>query len=1245
MGQKTDWTTEQQIAIEKSGVDLLVAAAAGSGKTAVLVERIIRKIIDNQEDIDKLLVLTFTNAAASEMRERIGAALTRELEERPDDDHLKKQVTLINRSKITTIHAFCLEVVRENSVLIDLDPSFRIADEAETSLMKAELIGELFEELYTLDDNGFFLALVESYGENTGDQKLRRLILTIHEFVQSSPFPDLWIKSMTDAYALQHLENLDETVWGNMLLVEASFILEGLLSAEKQAMGLVDAYGVAEYAEAIANDLIFLEELKAACTSGIDAIYTTLKAKDFGNLGRKKKGTDATAAESIKALREEAKAGVKRLREKFFFKPSSELLADMKQLSPIINSLGYIVKLFSERYQAEKKDKMLVDFGDLEHYCLQILLEEGSTPEHPIPSPIAVQLQNQFQEVLCDEYQDSNLVQETILSVVSKAAQGKNNRFMVGDVKQSIYRFRLAKPELFMEKYNSFSIAGQGASQRIDLFQNFRSRETVLEGINFLFKQLMTKEVGEMTYDEKAALHPGAFFPKAPVGAFYGGPVELCLIDMSKPDEYTEEEANGYLEEVDDTLYEISELTNMEVEAANVAQKIKGMVQEQFQVLDKATKVYRNVQYGDFVILLRSHSKNGPILEETLKNADIPAYAESAAGFFDTIEIMTVLNLLRIIDNPRQDIPLLSILRSPIVGLSSNELLKIRLFGGTKEFYDCVTLYCEEGEDQVLREILSAFMERLNQWRNIAVDKPIDELLWLLYRETGYFDYVGVIPGGNIRQANLRILLDRAVQYESTSFKGLFHFIRYVERIRKNETDLGTAKVFGELENTVQILSIHKSKGLEFPIVIVAGLGKRFNKSELRNDVLLHQDLGFGTKYIDYENRVTYDTIGRTALSIQLERESLSEEMRVLYVALTRAKEKLILSGGVKGLGRALRRWTTYANETDWELPRYPIAKANTFLDWIVPALARHRDGKPLWEWAGLEPVFCSEIYQDPSRFQIELKTRMELFSSEEEEEIIEEEQKSELFWEYENEEDYSGFRNSIYERLSFIYSYSNAALLPANVSISELKRRYQEEDKEDFTQKMTGSFILPDFTKDEKGLSAAEKGTAVHTVMEHLNFRTQYQKEELELEISRLVELQIISKEAAASINRWKIIRFFQTALGKRLQNADEIRKEIPFALSLPASDIYREEAAGAEEEEILVHGIIDCYFKEKGKIILLDYKTDFVQEGGEADFANQYELQLSLYKRAIEQITNLSVNEVYLYSFWLDKEIFLPL
>ena len=1216
------WTKEQSRAITQRSADILVAAAAGSGKTAVLVERIVRLVCDeaNPVDIDRLLVLTFTKAAASQMRERIGRTLTAKMNENPEDEHLKRQVTLVNRAQITTIDAFCLRVVKENYMHINIDPAFRTADEKECDLIKNQILEDLFEEAYAAKNNEDFLGLVESFGEDTGDTNLKSLILKIYNFVQSNPFPEQWLEMATRNFSIAPDTPIQETWWGAYIKRDTLFILNELKEKTKTAIDIATGFeGPVNYQPALTADLSNIQLLTKWLEQDMNKFSGVLMATEFEKLGRKGKGDNETLVQMVKDLREQVKKGIAEIQKKYFFNAPTNMVEDVAGLYPTAKALADIVKRFAHEFKKSKREKLLVDYNDMEHYALEILLEEGSTIENPVPSAVAMNLQKRFFEVLTDEYQDSNLVQEMLLCAISGYGTKQRNRFMVGDVKQSIYRFRQAEPSIFMEKYDTYK--AQGDEIRIDLYKNFRSRKNILEGINFLFCQLMSPTLGDLTYDEKTALYAGAEFPPFSQENEQK-PIELAIINLKAQEENFESD-------------DAEDMAAAEVEMAFVAKRITELVGSDFKVLGEDGE-YRNICYRDIVILFRATKNWGSAATEALEKAGIPVFAQTESRYFANTEIAVVLSLLKIVDNSRQDIPLMAALKSPIYQLTDDELVQIKIFSDQCEFYDNLLCYLDN-ENEISKK-LKKFMADIERWKKISAFTPVNLLLWTIYSETGYFDYVGVRSNGKIRQANLRILTEKAEMLEKTNFKGLFNFIRYIEKMEQTSSDTTEATILGESEDLVRIMTIHKSKGLEFPVVFVCGLGKQFNQNDLNQSVLMHQRLGIGMEYIDFENRVKYNTISKTVMREEIKKENLSEEMRVLYVALTRAKEKLILTGGVKDADKATARWAVNFRNKNRLLSVYDLQKNLTFIDWIGAAMVRHRDGEVLLDKAGVAAMDNgSGLYNHESLWKVQIVSRNEVVQ-----------------WinhgmpgVSETEDNPQGEAveidsQKLKEYLSFLYPYQDFTKLPANVSVSEIKRnRLPVVDGIVEMQTMQADYRRPKQFMEEKALSAAEKGTAVHTFMAHMDLRKAYTLADISEGMEALAARNLLTREEARSIPAKKILKFVHSELGQRVRNANQIYKEESFALELSPYEIYGIEAYKTGEEGILTHGIIDCFFTEGEDVILYDYKTDYVGDGTGQELINKYGVQLEIYKNAIERIYGKKVQESYIYSFYLDKVI----
>ena len=991
MGE-TKWTDEQLSAIKTRNCNLLVAAAAGSGKTAVLVERIIRIITnkDNPVDIDKLLVVTFTNAAAAEMRERIAAAISKALDKEPTSKNLQKQLTLLNRANITTMHSFCLDVIKNNFHKIDLDPSFRIGDQTEGILIKDEVIETLFEEKYDQEDTEF-TSLVEAFSTYKNDDNLKELIINMYNFIMSGPWPENWLKENAEAFNIETMEELNNSKWVLVLKNSIKVEIEGYIKMLEKAIEIINLTdGLEPYLEAFSNELYSIKNAYNSIDCGLDDIYSSLCSISFGRLKsiKKDKVSDENAQNTVKSIRDDIKKKISELINNIFSVTPEEMLINIKGAYPTIKKLTEIVLEFGEKFSQKKKEKNILDFNDLEHLCLKILSDKDENG-NIIPSKTAIEFKNLFDEVLVDEYQDSNNVQETIIELVSRRKDEFPNVFMVGDVKQSIYRFRQAKPELFMEKYINYTLE-ESNNRKIQLYKNFRSRKEVIDGVNYIFKEIMSETVGELEYTDEEALNLGASYENSEdENVILGGPIEVNIIEKSI------EESDLNKEKLDEEDFENEEIEGVNLEGKIVAKRIKELMtttgNNVFKVLDKETGEYRPIKYKDIVILLRATKNWSESLLDELGQEGIPAYADTGSGYFESIEIRTIMSLLRVIDNPMQDVPVIAVLKSPIMGFSAEDLSIIRLKNKEKYFYENIADIAEENICDISEELITrckGFLEKLEIWRNKAIYMPIDEFIWYLYMDTAYYGYVGAMPNGVLRQANLKILFQRAKQFEQTSFKGLFNFINFINKLTKSSGDMGSAKILGENEDVVRIMSIHKSKGLEFPVVFLCGTGKQFNLMDLNKNILYHDELGFGPDFVDLEKRVSIGTIAKEAIKKKMKLETLSEEVRILYVACTRAKEKLIITGTVNNIQKSIEKWISSASlDYNLILPS-EILKGKSYLDWIGMSLCQHNDGKILRE----KIAVSNEISKDDnSKWDIKLWKRSDIVVNNEDDKLEEE--------------------------------------------------------------------------------------------------------------------------------------------------------------------------------------------------------------------------------------------------------------
>ena len=1234
---KTKWTEEQLSAIDTRNCNLLVAAAAGSGKTAVLVERIIR-IITNEEnpvDIDKLLVVTFTNAAAAEMRERIASAISKALDKNPNSKNLQKQLTLLNRANITTMHSFCLDVIKNNFHKIDLDPSFRIGDQTECTLIKAEAIEELFEDKYDNDDQEF-IDLVEAFSNYKSDENLKDLILDLYNFVMSGPWPQKWLQDSVDAFKVENIEQLNNSRWVKVLGESIKVELKGYIRMMERALNIInDTDGLEPYIDNFQSEL---EEIKYAylnVDNGLNEMYKSLSRISFGRLKSIKKDSvfDVDAQNLVKKIRDDIKKKISDLISTTFAVTPEEMLINIKGAYPYISKLSDIVLEFSKVFNKKKKDKNILDFNDLEHLCLKILSDSDENG-NIIASSVAVNFKDYFDEVLVDEYQDSNNVQEAIIDLVSRKHSDIPNVFMVGDVKQSIYRFRQAKPELFIEKYNSYKI-GEGMNRKIQLYKNFRSRKEILDSVNFIFKELMSDVVGELEYSEEESLNLGASYEDIDDGvSITGGSIEVNIIDKS---------GNIVIANQDEEFEIQEDMDSANLEGRVIAARIKELVSSKedkiFKVLDKETGEYRPLKYKDIVILLRATKNWAETLLDELNEAGIPVYADTGTGYFESIEIRTIMSLLKIIDNPMQDVPMLSVLKSPIMGFSAEELSDIRLFNKEKYFYENIKEIKEDGESysDSLRKKCGYVLECIDRWRKKAIYMPIDEFIWYLYMDTAYYGYVGAMPNGMLRQANLKILFQRAKQFEQTSFKGLFNFINFINKVTKSSGDMGSAKILGEHEDVVRIMSIHKSKGLEFPVVFLCGAGKNFNLMDLNKNILYHDDLGLGPDYIDLDKRFSINTIAKDAIKKKIKFETLSEEMRILYVACTRAKEKLIVTGSVRDIEKSIEKWVSAASLDKNIILPSEVLKGKSYLDWLGMALCQHNDGPVLRDYIRVSNEIAKD---DDSKWTIRIWNKSELASKVKDD--IDEEDENELSI-LKNEGNFK-ISEEIKRRLEYEYPLVKSTTLKSNISVSELKRKNQEENFEAEELYKEKEIITPKFLQEVRGISAAEKGTALHFMMRKVDLNRISSLFQIKEQIQELYDNDFISQEELNSINPFKILKFFRSDLGMQMIKAQDngtLYREISFYTYLDSTEIYDDLSDKYSEEKIRLQGIIDCFFELNNKVILLDYKTDFVLEGNEDELKEKYKKQLEYYSDAIYKMIGKKVDKKYLYSFYLEKEI----
>ena len=1188
------WTEEQQKVIDTRDRNILVSAAAGSGKTAVLVARILALVTDpaHPVDIDRLLIVTFTNAAAGEMRQRIRDALEARAEEAPENAHLQRQLVLIHNAQITTIHSFCLQVLRSHFHMIGLDPGFRIADEGEMLLLRQDVLKETLEEAYELGagevhttETEEFRQLLEQLAPGKDDQAVQNALLQVYQFSLGQPWPDEWLAGCRMAYCRPDKEETPpEPDWVRFVVKDTKRVLADVREEILYAITLCQAeHGPYMYEKAMQDDLAMVETLQAADSYrelakafAVSGTYTRLSTKKDESVSKEQK-------EQVQELRAGIKDALASVRVQYFYDRPEALEETFYASGVVVRALTRLVERFMEKLTEKKREKNVLDFSDLEHLALEILVVHDETGIQA--SPAALEYAEQFEEIMIDEYQDSNLVQELILNSVAGRGRGEANRFMVGDVKQSIYRFRLACPELFLEKYQTYRELENAC--RIDLHKNFRSRSEVLDGVNEIFRQIMTENLGGIVYDKDAMLYPGAVF--APDSGEARRLPEFLLLDPEDQDK-------------------------QEAEARLVGMQIQQMVGS-FPVWDAKRSAYRPMAYRDIVILLRTVSGWAETFGEVLSDMGIPCFTGSQKGYFSAVEVRTVLAYLEVLDNPVQDIPLAAVMRSPIGGFSDEALAKLRSASEERRFYDCCTAYRDNGENAALRLALDTFFRQMEYFREKAAYTPIHLLLWEILDVTGYGAYAAALPAGRQRKANLDMLVEKAIAYEATSYRGLYHFIRYIESLKRYEVDYGEASLGTESDDTVRIMSIHKSKGLEFPVVFVSGLGKQFNETELRGRLALHSSFGIGCDYVDTTLRLRQPSLLKKVIQKTSALENLGEELRILYVAMTRAKEKLILTGAVPNASQKLEAWQTLNVRAMETLSYSTLTKASSYLDWVLPALLQH-SGKDCF----LLRVLSAEDLLEESK----------------------EAKASDLWRVLEHPKEEPEARRYLEQVFSAEYPYEQEQAISGKVSVTELKKQTQlpeEHEGLELYPMKESKGTVPRFRAAETTMPGSMRGTIYHTFMENLDF---HKKDVLETQLEEWIKCGKMTRDEAAAVRISDIRRFLESDIGLRMERAEEggrLHREQPFVLGVPAHEIR---SCWQSEELVLVQGIIDAWFEEDDGIVIVDYKTDRVRTM--QTLAGRYHIQLEAYAKAVARLTGKTVKECGIYSFCLGRYEILP-
>ncbi|OJV65964.1 MAG: hypothetical protein BGO41_08505 [Clostridiales bacterium 38-18] len=1202
------WTIEQEAAIRLRGANLLVSAAAGSGKTAVLVERITKMVLNGETSIDKMLIVTYTNAAASEMRSRIESALSAAIESQVGNSkQLNEQIKLLNRASIKTFHAFCLDVIRNHFHQIDCDPNFKLMGEPERVLLTGQAMEMAIEGAFEKAEP-HFLSVVDAYSGNRDDEKLKGILFQIFDFIQSQPYPIKWLKEQQERYN-QGLP----IEWQNTLISLFKERLQSGIHLMEYAQDLCQrSEGPLPYLKTITTDIQLLERLLESSNT-LESLAEAIRTAKFDRIASIKKdekeSMDETLIDEVKTLIRDKiikKQVFEPIKAILDYKPMGEFHEEMTQLSQALEVLIELTIVYSDYYKALKNAKNLMDFNDLEHYAIEILENKD----------ICDSYKQQFDAIYVDEYQDASGIQEHIINSISKG----NNVFMVGDVKQSIYKFRLADPELFLSKYKSFvkletllnsnnmvldeQINYEQVNAiikthndlgiRVDLKRNFRTRPEVLETVNDLFKSIMSEKLGEITYDEDAMLNPGMHFE-----AIEQTIIEVNLISkkalvgdsgaMDENEMWSTYDSDS--PEQDDEVNDAGDmLKTEEMEATAIAVKIKERLGQ--PVYDPKAQRVRPAQYRDFAILLRSSRSWTPTFEQVFMEQGIPLFADSQSGYFDTLEVKFILSLLKIVDNPYDDLALLTVLRSPIVGLNMDDIVQLKREGNGKYYYDkLLAIVTEEELESNLKMRLLGLYEQLEYLRKASKYLPLDELIWEALTHTGFYQYAAAMPAGRNRQANLKLLVDRASALKQSRILTLSHFVEFIEKMHSGSADFGVASLIGEADDVVRLMSIHKSKGLEFKIVIIGGLGRKFNFMDAQGDLILHKQLGIALSVVDTELRTKSKSLGQFAMREALKRETLSEEMRVLYVALTRPVDQLILFATLNDLE---------SRERNWQRPQdiLSLSTATGFIDWIMSTWLGHKkikvnrmDGNTLAEGAlKVEQVESERLYEVHS---IVNGTNPELKKTIRE----------------------SNAYQVIDHRFKFAHLVKTEAYKPLKVSVSELKSQSTNQSK---------VFESPQFIKAENVPTAMAIGTTMHALLEKIDYHMPLELNSIDAFIEAQIQKKLVDENYVAMINRSKIIDFLNSNLAKRIRASRRVNRETPFVL---------------KHDSQLVQGIIDLYFMEGDKWVLIDFKTDFVTESSIHSVADNYRTQIEIYRKAIESLTGIEVGESYLYFIGIDR------
>ena len=1273
MGVK--WTPEQESAIMSpkdsnlGAQTLLVAAAAGSGKTAVLVERIITRLKDmeNPLSVQELMVVTFTKAAAAEMSARIGVALAKAMESTDDkalQARLERQLNLLPSAHISTLHSFCQWVIRSYFYKLDIPPTARIGNEAEMALLKQEVLENLLKEAYENNTYGIF-DLSDFFSDDKSDAGLQDKVLSLYEFAMSQSNPDGWMRRAVEPYETAQKQDLRDTLWGRAMWDEQQAEIDRIADRIESMEPLLESpVGPKKWDKVYQEQLAALAQLKGAQTWSdmVDVCRNldTFTKASFTSLGKalEKGEVDGALADEFKSLGSQNKDSLKGMKNGLFHIDEAVLQQQFKDQYPLIHNLVELTIAFHKAYDEAKKEQGIMDFSDLEHLCLALLVEPG-TEDDPQPSEVALELQDTFKEIMVDEYQDTNGVQETIINLISRV----DNRFYVGDVKQAIYSFRMADSSLFMNKYNTYGLMNDAVERRIDLAKNFRSHENILTTTNFIFYQIMTQEAAELDYGEKESLIPGRIVEEAPAD-WVGGAVELHLLDTS--DTNRSEETDGDSETAGD------EPENNERELDFIIQKIKELHASKKQV-QNADGSFRQIQWRDFAVLRRSLAGWGTRAVAAMRQAGIPAVVNERDGYFEAQEIQLLLSLLQIIDNPEQDLPMAAVLHSGLVGLDANELGALRLTGDGS-LWSVMPLYTEQAQDERLLQ----FIAHIERWRTLSRRHGVADLLWDVYETLDYVNYVGAMPNGLVRRANVMALYERAKGFESSGFRGLFRFLRFVESLRDSNQDMAVANVVTEADDVVRLMTIHKSKGLEFPVVFLSGVQKKFNTMDFNSPLLVDKNGGIGLKGYYPDIRVSYPSMPWLYCKSIKSDAMKAEEQRILYVALTRARDKLFLTGYInkeikkeKGVGAHIK----HAALTQTQALGADLIKAgNSYLHWLLIAFARHLDGgAPLRNIIELEGETNFDLLDRQCQVKVEIHDGSLYGDLDYKADVDETTINTVRVLGKVND---VALPEEIVQRFAFTYPNLVAAKTTAKISVSELKRRFAERDAEavsatdvsmqqkpviscDITEDTTGENAILDtsiptisgteladsvFGRKPLAIAVADEvvtgaqwGTLMHEAMQWLPVKKYTQTSMTDMLDSLQAEGKFSDEERSLLSDR-SLYGFFNSDLGQRLIASKRVERELPFSMLFDGNRVYPDVENG---ERLFLQGIIDTVFVEDDQWVLVDYKTDRVKSGDE--LIRRYKIQMDLYKEALERLTNMPVKASYIYSFRLHEAVLL--